>query len=152
MKFFITAVMGCLLELLVWPMSQKDQEPNALPQPFTRTVYAKITAYDPYSEICVGSWAHVFPRRTATGADAEKPGLGADFDWFPPGTRVKIPGVGLLTVDDTGGGARQAAKRGIAHFDVRMPRRRGETNEDAYRRAVAFGMRWEKVEIFPAVQ
>ena len=53
-------------------------------------------------------------------------------------TRLRIPGVGIREVDDTGGRMRQSAKRGIYHIDVRFR---------THKKAKRFGVKWLKVLI-----
>ena len=110
MRLFVLVIIGLFLETLVCPMNHNQI--NALPQDelknlvrITRKVWVRVTGYSPYSERCVGRWAHVWPRRTATNTDAEKPGLGADLRVFPKGTVICLPGIATLTVDDTGSAA-----------------------------------------------
>ena len=77
-------------------------------------------------------------RKTATGGNANHPGIAAAFHIFHPGTRIFLPGRGTFDVDDTGGAMRQDAKKGIIHIDLRIPR----YHRDAYRRAMAIGKQW----------
>jgi cystine transport system substrate-binding protein len=58
---------------------------------------------------------------TSTRKNAWKlDGVAADPRLLPYGTIVDIPGVGRRVVDDTGGGMRRSARRGILHLDVRF--------------------------------
>jgi 3D (Asp-Asp-Asp) domain-containing protein len=75
--------------------------------------------------------------RTATGRNANHPGIAADFATFPPGTEIFIPGKGTFKVDDTGGAMRQDAKQGIRHIDLRIP-----PSNTAHHHAMAIGKRW----------
>lgn len=104
--------------LLVW------REPTPLPnqamtnKPTSRTTNMKVTAYCP-CEKCCGKYADGF---TSTGKNAKKTiGVAADPKLLPYGTRLNIPGLGVLSVDDTGGAMRQSAKKGIYHIDIRFP-------------------------------
>ena len=109
------------------------QSPNA-----TRTVRMKVTAYCLCAKCC-GKYAEAFPRKTATGDDATVcDGVAADPKLLPYRTRLRIPGVGVREVDDTGGGMRQSAKKGVTHIDVRMA-----THDEARR----FGVKVLNVEI-----
>jgi 3D (Asp-Asp-Asp) domain-containing protein len=88
------------------------------------------------------------PRRgakTATGKDANHPGIAADFSMFPPGTKIALPGRDALSVDDTGGAMRQDARKGICHIDLRIPR-----SSTAHRHAREIGKQWiDAYVIFP---
>ena len=91
---------------------------TATDEPAPRIVNMKITAYCPCSKCC-GKYADGI---TSTGKNAHKTvGVAADPKLLPYGTRLNIPGIGILPVDDTGGAMRQSAKRGIYHIDVRFP-------------------------------
>lgn len=94
----------------------------------------KVTAYCPCNKCC-GQYAD---GKTSTGKDAWKPGVAADPKLLPYGTKLNIPGVGILPVDDTGGAMRQSAKKGICHIDVRFP---------DHREALNFGVKWLDVEV-----
>jgi 3D (Asp-Asp-Asp) domain-containing protein len=78
----------------------------------------KVTAYCP-CEKCCGQYAD---GTTSTGKNAHTTrGVAADPKLLPYGTKLSIPGIGILPVDDTGGAMRQSAKKGIYHIDVRFP-------------------------------
>jgi hypothetical protein len=84
---------------------------------------------------------------TATGRNANSPGIAADWGVFPPGTRISIPGKGTFTVDDTGGALRRDAKKGIRHIDLRIPPSYPNSKPTiaykiAYRHAMTIGKQW----------
>lgn len=96
----------------------------------------KVTAYCICS-ICCGKWAQY--AKTSTGDDAKIcDGVAADPKLIAYRTKLEIPGIGIREVDDTGGGMRQSAKKGIYHIDVRMP---------SHQQALKWGVRWLKVRI-----
>lgn len=106
--------------------SRKEKRP--------RTVKMLVTGYCP-CEICCENWSGW--NETATGDDARIcDGVAADPRLLPYRTKLRIPGVGIREVDDTGGRMRQSAKRGICHIDVRF-----HTHKEAKR----FGRKWLKV-------
>lgn len=101
-----------------------------------RTIRMKVTAYC-LCRICCGKWADLSERKTSIGDDAKKyDGVAADPKLLPYRTRLEIPGLGVKEVDDTGGGMRQSAKKGIYHIDVRMP---------SHEAALRWGVRWLEV-------
>ncbi|MBM3251002.1 MAG: hypothetical protein FJZ07_02095 [Candidatus Nealsonbacteria bacterium] len=86
-------------------------------EPKGRVEMMKVTAYCP-CEKCCGKYAD---GKTAIGKDARTTkGVAADPGLLPYGTRLNIPGKGILTVDDTGGAMRRSARNGIYHIDVRF--------------------------------
>ena len=95
-------------------------KPQAKPKP---TLFARaiVTGYVGHDERCDGKWAKF--NRTSTGRNAtETRGVAVDPRAIPYGTRVRVPGVGTLLADDTGGRMREDwRKRGILHIDVRFP-------------------------------
>ena len=70
--------------------------------------------------------------QTATGRSARKPGLAVDPRVIPLGSRVYVPGHGILVADDTGGAIRgrridirlmsrgECSRRGVKHMTVRV--------------------------------
>ena len=85
--------------------------------------------------------------KTATGRNANHPGIAADFGVFPPGTEIFIPGKGTFQVDDTGGAMRRDAKQGIRHIDLRIPPSYRGTDtliafQQAHHHAMAIGKQW----------
>ena len=77
-------------------------------------------------------------KRTATGRSARLPGLAVDPRMIPLGSRVYVPGHGVLVADDTGGSIRGrrvdirlasrggCSRRGVKRMTVRvMSRSRG---------------------------
>jgi len=105
-------------------------------QPDPNIILVKATAYCP-CEKCCGKWADGF---TTTGKNAYTPGVAADLNLVPIGTKLKIPGIGALTVDDTGRDMREAAKEGLHHIDVRFL---------THQEALEFGIQWFYAEILP---
>lgn len=81
-----------------------------------RPVKAIVTAYCPCKKCC-GPQARGI---TSTGTPASRPGCAVDPRLIPYGSRVRIPGAGWRTADDTGGAMRADARRGIVHVDLRM--------------------------------
>ena len=108
----------------------------------TRRVRILLTAYVPDEGT-----------KTATGRNANLPGIAADFKLVPAGTTVVIPGKGSFVVDDTGGQLRKDARnKGICHLDLRiLPAYRTDDRIDAFnkahRRAMAIGKSWVDVYI-----
>jgi 3D (Asp-Asp-Asp) domain-containing protein len=99
-------------------------------------VKALVTAYCP-CEKCCGKLAN---GSTSTGRDASKhSGVAADPKAIPYGSVVKLPGVGLREVDDTGGAMRQSWKNGTYHLDLRF-----RSHDEALR----WGRKWMVVEIY----
>lgn len=91
---------------------------------------------------------------TAIGRDGKRfRGVAADPTMVPYGSRVVIPGIGELLVDDTGGDMRQATIHGAKvdgiprpditfyHVDVRF------TGPNARQRALAFGRQILDVQV-----
>ena len=70
-------------------------------RPVLKKIMVKTTAYsnDPFS-INVPRWRD---GRTATNTLARRGIVAADWDVFPPGTRIYIPGYGEAVVEDKGG-------------------------------------------------
>lgn len=108
-----------------------------------RIVRMKVTAYCLCS-VCCEKWAlrqaqGKLERKTSIGDNARVyDGVAADPKLIPYRTRLEIPGIGIKEVDDTGGGMRQDAKRGIYHIDVRMA---------SHSEARRFGVKWLEVKI-----
>jgi len=114
------------------PEETKKQD---LPSSQAKLVKMKITAYCPCRKCC-GEFADGF---TSIGRDAWKTlGVAADPKLLPYGTKLDIPGVGIRTIDDTGGAMRQSAKKGIWHIDVRFHN---------HNEALQFGVQWLDVKI-----
>ena len=86
--------------------------------PFTYLIKRmKVTAYCPCKKCC-GKFAD---GKTSIGKNAWKTlGVAADPAVLPYGTKLEIPGIGIRTVDDTGGAMRQSTKKGICHIDIRF--------------------------------
>ncbi len=82
-----------------------------------REEVALVTAYCPCARCCGTS----SPGITSIGKNAWTPGLAAEPDYLPYGTKVMVPGYGFQEVDDTGGAMRRHWQRnGLLHIDVRM--------------------------------
>lgn len=100
-----------------------------------RIIRMKVTAYCP-CEKCCGPEAIGL---TSTGKDAYKDqGVAADPILLSYGTKLRIPDIGILTVDDTGKAMRDDRKKRICHIDVRFP---------THKEALKFGVKWLKVEV-----
>lgn len=92
----------------------------------------KITAYCACSKCCgktdgiMASGKKVYPGAIAC-------------NWLPFGTKVKIEGIGIFTVEDRGAKSLFGTKTNhIKHIDIYMP---------THREALKFGVRWLKVEV-----
>jgi len=102
-----------------------------------KTVKMLVTAYCP-EKCCCGEYAN---GRTSKNDDAYIcDGVAADPKAIPYRTKLKIPGVGIKEVDDTGGGMRQSWKKGVYHIDLRFK---------DHQKALNWGKRWLKVDILP---
>lgn len=99
-----------------------------------RIVRMKVTAYCPCTKCCGQDACGL----TSTGRDAYTLGVAADPKLLPYGTKLEIPGIGIRTVDDTGGAMRKDARRGIYHIDIRF-----RTHQEARN----FGVKWLDVKI-----
>lgn len=127
-----------------------------------QTVEAMVTGYDPYDPICVEQYANVWPRKTATGTDAEKPGVAADPSVIPYGSTVEIEGIpGRFMVDDTGKTMRDASRNSsnpLYWIDVRIPAPYrefsdpDEARKEAHARAAQLGGHMRRVTIIPPDQ
>lgn len=102
-----------------------------------RSVEALVTAYCPCKECCGPNARGI----TSTGVDARQAGCAVDPKMIPYGYRVKIPGIGWRTADDTGSAMREHGRQGIIHVDVRM-----RTHEQAVR----FGVKRVTIQIVDA--
>lgn len=143
------------------PYQELPPQIPRITEPQTLRVF--ITAYDPYDEICVEQHAHIWPRKTAGGADPETPGVAVDPAVIPYGSTIIIPGIGRLTADDTGGAMRDAARKPIGAFyqlDIRIPapydrfrhdpeRARAEAHIIAKNISKTLGGHWIDVEVIP---
>jgi 3D (Asp-Asp-Asp) domain-containing protein len=113
------------------------QHSAPLLKPKTHRVRVLLTAYVPDPGA-----------KTATGRNANLPGIAADFKLLPAGTKISIPGRGTFVVDDTGGRMRQDnRKKGICHLDLRVLPSHHATDdltamEIANHRAMVIGKRW----------
>lgn len=99
-----------------------------------RTVRCRVTGYCP-GACCCGTSADGL---TSIGDDAYVlDGVAADPKRLPYRTRLRIPGVGVREVDDTGG----AMKRGkVLRLDLRFA---------THKEAREWGVQWLDVEILP---
>lgn len=83
-----------------------------------KTVEMLVTAYCP-CEICCGKSAD---GQTSLGDDAYIcDGVAAAPKAIPYRTQLRIPGVGIKEVDDTGGAMRKSWRKGVYHIDLRFP-------------------------------
>lgn len=110
---------------------------STIPATKVYSVRAKLTSYCT-CRICCGRFSG--KNKTATGTDARKPnGVAAAPQLVPFGSRVYIPGLRVnqyRNVDDTGGGMRRMARRGVVQFDVRA---------SSHAEAKRFGTRYQDV-------
>lgn len=125
--------------LVTDPVAESLITTSLKPQP--KQIRVLLTAYVPAD----GS-------KTATGRNANLPGIAADFTLLPRGTKVSIPGKGTFVVDDTGGDMRKARRKGFYHIDLRIPpshriKDRTRAFDKAYEQAFAIGKRWVDVEV-----
>lgn len=102
-------------------------------------IAVKATAYCP-GACCCGKYAD---GRTSIGDDASvEDGVAADPRMIPYRTRLRIPGLGIREVDDTGGAMRAASRDGRYHIDIRFV-----DHDEALRWGVRYltveVMRWE---------
>ncbi len=105
-----------------------------------QTVRALVTGYDACQTCCEKHPDDPYYGITAIGRNAfVADGVATEPKLIGFGTMINIPGVGRRMVDDTGGGMRQNAKKGIVQIDVRFP-----THEAAQ----AFGKRYVDVEVY----
>lgn len=119
-----------------------------------------VTAYDPYDEICVGPYAHIWPRLTPGGSNPDiTSGIAVDPAVIPYGSIVVIPEQGTFTVDDTGKDMRHAARDPDGAFywmDIRIPAlyddfpgNRDAAQKEAHEIAKGHGAHWMDVEVIP---
>lgn len=119
-----------------------ENERISLEREMVRKVYCKITAYskDPVS-INQPKWLE--DGATASGLLARKGRVAADWDYFPPGTRLYIPGYGEAIVADRGSDVQGN------HIDIYMDsydeaRRWGVKSAEVY--VIEMGKRYTKNE------
>lgn len=129
--------------------------PTVEEEPKGRWVWAKVTAYSPHVRSC-GKWSKL--GLTSTGVKVRSPnpdnayGIAADPKVIPYGTYIYIPNYWeklqnninfipseMTSVDDTGGGMRQSARRGIIHIDIRFR---------SQREAIKWGTKRMKIFIY----
>lgn len=99
-----------------------------------RTVDAVVTAYCPCRECCGPNARGI----TSTGQDARLTGCAVDPRHIPYGSRVRVPGIGWRTADDTGSAMREHGEKGIIHVDIRM---------QSHEQALRFGVRHTTIRI-----
>ena len=98
-------------------------------------ITARVTAYAPFdnkSGIC----ADENPNSTSTGKRPGPSYVAADPARLPYGTKLNIPGYGVVEIQDTGGALRN--DKDNIRIDVFM---------DSYESAIIFGVQWLEVEI-----
>lgn len=129
---------------LVLNLPPADWKPKKMPKvsrvpkgyEYWKTVRAKITAYCPCRICCKGH----SDGRTAKMQNAWRmDGCSTAFAAIPAWTMVRIPGIGLKKVDDTGGAMRKSWKKGVYHIDVRMT---------YHWQAQRYGTEWHRVELY----
>jgi len=117
-----------------------DDIQDASPTPEKRTILMKVTAYC-LCRKCCGKWA-LIPREKRKTAAGDNPfifdGVAAAPKLLPYRTKLRIPGVGVKEVDDTGGAMRKSAKGGVYHVDIRM---------ESHKQALEWGVKWLNVEL-----
>lgn len=132
----LTAILAAAIFLFdenLFADAKKKSRKEAKP----RTVRMMVTGYCP-CKTCCGPQAHGV---TSTGDNAwVLNGVAADPQLLPYRTRLRIPGVGIREVDDTGGGMRRSAKKRVTHIDVRFA---------SHKEAKRFGRKWLKIKITP---
>ncbi len=126
----LAMIMLLLVPLWFGAGSSVSCEPGQKP----RIVRCRVTGYCPCATCC-GKFSD---GKTSIGDDAYiLDGVAANPKRLPYRTRLKIPGVGIKEVDDTGG----AMKRGkILRIDVRF---------GSHREALEFGIKYLDVEVLP---
>lgn len=122
------------------PPKPKPRKRSHVPHGYEtwKTVTAKLTGYCPCSKCC-GRYAD---GRTAPPCNDNAwvlDGVATDHRAIPARCKVRIPGVGVKEVDDTGGSMRRSWRRGVYHIDVRFAR---------HSQARRFGTRWRKVTLY----
>jgi len=142
--FIILLVLGFIGINLFWDLpsptpknpSVRSNVETKKPIAFShRIIKMKVTAYCPCKKCC-GKYAD---GKTSTNRNAWTTlGVAADPKLLPYGTKLKIPGVGIREVDDTGGAMRRSAEKGIYHIDVRF-----HDHEEAKK----FGVKWLDVTV-----
>ena len=78
-----------------------DNESLSLERDLVRKVYCKITAYS-HDAISINRAQWLEDGATASGKMARRGRVAADWDFFPPGTRIYVPGYGEAVVADRG--------------------------------------------------
>lgn len=132
-KMVIYACILIGLSIIFINIKQTSAKKITLEPKFKRML---VTAYCP-CEKCCGQYAAY--GKTSKGRDAWKTfGVAADPKVLPYGKKLRIPGIGIREVDDTGGAMRQSTKKGICHIDTRFHN---------HQEALNFGRQWLNVEI-----
>lgn len=116
-----------------WVVVESDEDIH----PFnnTRTIFAKVTAYAPHdnkSGICAENSAHPV---TSRGLEPGYRYAAADPEKIPYGTKLIVPGYGIVEVQDTGGALRESEAYAI---DVYFP---------TYEEAIMWGVQYLEIEV-----
>lgn len=101
----------------------------------TKTIFAKVTAYAPHdnkSGICVENAAHPV---TSRGLEPGYRYAAADPNKIPYGTKLIVPGYGIVEIQDTGGALRESEAYAI---DVYFP---------TYEEAIMWGVQYLEIEV-----
>ncbi len=107
-----------------------DNESYSLQRDLVRKVYCKITAYS-RDAISINRPEWLEDGATASGKMARRGRIAADWDFFPPGTRIYVPGYGEAVVADRGSDVQEN------HIDLFM---------DSYDEAKRWGVR--NIEVY----
>lgn len=107
-----------------------DNESMSLERELVRKVFCKITAYSS-DAISINRPQWLEDGATASGLMARRGRVAADWDYFPPGTRLYVPGYGEAVVADRGSDVQGN------HIDLYM---------DSYDEAKRWGVR--NVEVY----
>lgn len=100
-----------------------------------RTIRAKLTAYSPLDNRD-GQQAQGNPTRTSIGRRVGRNIAAADPKKLPYGTKLEVPGYGIVEIGDTGGALRNDDK------NIRI-----DLYHDTYNQAMKFGVKDQEVKI-----
>lgn len=120
-----------------------ENERISVEREMVRKVYCKITAYSS-DAVSINNPVWLEDGLTASGLLAKRGRVAADWDYFPPGTRIYVPGYGEAIVADKGSDVQGN------HIDLYMnsydeAKRWGVRNVEVY--VIEMGKRFTKNEI-----